>query len=387
MTGTVRILTVRGIGIDVHVSWLVVYGLITWTLAAGYFPRVLPDLPASVYWLSGLIAALLLFISVLLHELSHAFVAMSQGLAVRGITLFLFGGVSHLGDEPPSARSEFLIAVVGPLTSFGIAGVLWAVGALGAVPDGIAGAVVAYLLFVNAALAVFNLIPGFPLDGGRLLRAALWRWKGSLGQATYLASRAGAGFAFGLMALGVLQVFAGSFVGGVWLILIGLFLRNSADASYAQMALREALGNLAVRDVMTRDVVTVPEDASVTQLVDRFWSHHFTSFPVTAGDAVRGIASVRDVNTVPPDAWPSMRVRDMMRALAPELVARPGETALRALERASSNGLGRLAVVDGSRLVGYLSLKDVMHVLALRGFPMGGVAGDRVEAPPLRRAA
>jgi Zn-dependent protease/CBS domain-containing protein len=387
MNSTFRILTVRGIGIDVHASWLVVYALITWTLAAGYFPRVLPDLPASIYWLSGLAAALLLFVSVLLHELSHAFAALRQGLPVRGITLFMFGGVSHLGGEPRSARSEFLIAVVGPLTSFAIAGVLWTVRALGGVPDGIGEAIVEYLLLVNVAVGLFNLVPGFPLDGGRLLRAALWRWKGNLGQATHLASRAGVAFAFGLIALGVLQIFTGSFVGGVWLVLIGLFLRNSADASYAQTALREALAGLTVRDVMTRNVVTVPEDASVAQLVDRFWSQHVTSFPVMAGDTVRGIASVRELGGVSPDAPASTRVRDIMRELRPELVARPGESALHALERASGNGLGRLVVLEGNDLVGYLSLKDLVHVLALRGFPMRGAGGDRIEAPSIGRAA
>ena len=209
MGGTLRIATIGGIPIHVHASWLLVYALITWTLAVGYFPRALPERGAAAWWVSGLIAALLLFVAVLLHELSHAFVARAHGLRVRGITLHVFGGVSHLEDEPPSPRAEFLIAVVGPLTSLGLAGLLWAVLSAGLVPAGSPAAIVEYLVFVNAAVGVFNLLPGFPLDGGRLLRAGLWRWKGTLARATYLASRVGTGVALGLVGLGVLQILAG----------------------------------------------------------------------------------------------------------------------------------------------------------------------------------
>src|SRR5688572_24945113 len=294
-----RVLTIRGIPINVHVSWLVIYGLITWTLATGYFPRALPELPAAAHWANGLLAAFLLFVSVLLHELSHSLVAIGQGLSVRGITLHVFGGVSHLEDEAPSPRAEFLIAVVGPVTSFAIAAGLWAMSAAGLVQPVWAQAVVTYLVVVNVAVGIFNLVPGFPLDGGRILRAALWKWKGSLGQATYIASRVGVGFAFALMALGVFQIFGGTLVGGFWMILIGLFLRGAADASYSQMALREALARLPVREIMTREVVTVAPDATVEQLADAFWSHHVTSFPVVDGGTVRGIASVQQVHAVP----------------------------------------------------------------------------------------
>jgi Zn-dependent protease/CBS domain-containing protein len=371
MGGTVRVLTIRGIPINVHVSWLVIYGLITWTLAVGYFPRALPDLPAAAYWANGLLAAFLLFVSVLLHELSHSLVAMAHGLSVRGITLHVFGGVSHLEDEPPSPRAEFLIAVVGPVTSFAIAAVLWAISAAGLVQPAWAQAVVAYLVLVNVAVGVFNLVPGFPLDGGRLLRAALWKWKGTLGQATYIASRVGVAFAFVLMALGVWQIFGGAVLGGFWFILIGVFLRGAADASYSQMALREALARLPVRDIMTREVVTVRPEATVEQLADAFWSHHVTSFPVVDGDAVRGIASVQQVHAVPPEQRTQRQVSDLMRPLTDELTVGPDDSVFDALGKATRNQVGRLAVLKDSRLVGYLSLKDITHVLALRGLPDG----------------
>jgi Zn-dependent protease/CBS domain-containing protein len=368
VTGSaVRIVSIADIPVYVHASWLAVYGLLTWTLAVGYFPRALPGVSTGAYWVSGLIAALLLFASVLLHEVAHAVVARGHGLRVRGITLHVFGGVSALDDEPPTPRAEFLIAIVGPVTSFATAGALAVLAASGVVPAGVPAAIVQYLVGINIAVGVFNLVPGFPLDGGRLLRAALWQWQGSLPRATYRASQVGTAFAFALMGLGTLQVLAGALVGGLWLIFIGLFLRTAADAGYAQVALRETLGRLIVRDVMTQDVVTVAADASVTDLEERFWAHHFTSFPVVAEGRVEGVAVVHDVRNVAPERRPDMRVREIMRPLSEALIVAQGDGLVQALEKASGNGLGRLAVLESGRLVGYLSVKDITHVLALRG--------------------
>jgi Zn-dependent protease/predicted transcriptional regulator len=378
-----RVLSVAGIPINVHMSWLVVYALITWTLAVGYFPRTLPGLSPVDAWLSGLAAALLLFVSVLLHELSHAFAARVHGLSVSGITLHVFGGVSQLDEEPASARAEFLIAGVGPLSSFAIAGVLWGVRAAGVVTGGVPSAILDYLIFINTALGVFNLVPGFPLDGGRILRAALWKWKGSLRPATLIASRVGGAVAVILMMWGFLQVMTGAFIGGVWMILIGLFLRGAADASYAQLELKETLGRLHVDDIMVRNPVTVGANDPVAALVDLLWAHHFTSFPVVddAGRAA-GIAGLQHVQPVPREHWEHTLVRDVMQPLSPELSVERGDTAYRAFEKASRNGLRRLVVVDGERLVGYLSLKDIAHVLALRG-----VTRPDERRPALRRVA
>ena len=388
MGSSVRVLSIGGIPIYVHVSWLAIYALITWTLAVGYFPQVLPDMPPAAYWLSGLIAALLLFVSVLLHELSHSFMALAHGLPVKGITLHVFGGVSHLEDEPPTPRAEFLIAVVGPLTSLGIGALLWGVRSLGIAATGTAGAITAYLLFVNVAVGIFNLIPGFPLDGGRILRSVLWHWKGTLSRATYTASRVGVVFAWALVALGLVQILGGAVVGGIWLVLIGLFLQTTANASYAQVALREALARVPVRQVMARDVVSVPPEATIEELVEQFWVHHFTSFPVVDDGRVVGIASVQQVHAVPRERWGVARVRDVMYPLTDDLVARPSDTLFDALAKASRNGVGRLAVMDGPRLAGYLSLKDIAHVLALRGLDQGGAPAVPAAMPrALRRAA
>ena len=383
---TLRIFRIAGIPISVHASWLAIYALITWTLAVGYFPRMLPDLERAEYWAHGLVAALLLFVSVLLHELSHSLVALAHGLSVRGITLHVFGGVSQLDGEPPNARAEALIAGVGPVTSFGIAGALWALREMGLATSGSAAAVLAYLVTVNLLVGVFNLVPGFPLDGGRLLRAALWQWYGSLPRATYLASRIGVGIAYALMAFGIFQMFAGSFVSGMWTVLIGLFLQSAANTSYAQVGLREALGRLPVSDLMTRAVVTVSPDDTVADLVDQFWRHHVASFPVVDDGRVVGVASINQLKQLQQDQWPLMRVASLMRPLDDSLAIRSRDTAFQAFERASSNDLGRLAVIDDGRLVGYLSLQDLTHALALQSLGDASSRGRR-GARPLRRVA
>jgi Zn-dependent protease/CBS domain-containing protein len=382
----VRVLTLFGIPIHINASWVLIYALITWTLAVGYFPQQLPGLEPFAYWANGLLAALLLFVSVLLHELAHSVVATRHGLAVNGITLHLLGGVSELEDEPAHPRTEFLIAAAGPLASFAIALVLWL--ARSTVDVAWLSALFTYLILVNVAIGVFNLIPGFPLDGGRVLRAAIWHVTGNFVRATSIASRVGSLVALGLVMLGVLQTLTGSLLSGVWLVLIGLFLRQAAAASESQVTVRTALGTLPIADVMAREPVTVPWTASVADLVQQFWAHHFTSFPVVDGASVRGIATVHDLGRVPSEDWERTSVQHVMRPLADDLTIPSTATALEAMQKAAANGVGRLAVLDGSRLVGYVSLKDLTHVLALRSVRRGGAErSDLAPVPRARRAA
>jgi Zn-dependent protease/CBS domain-containing protein len=382
---TVHLLSVFGIPININASWVFIYALITWTLAVGYFPRQLPGLEPVAYWANGLLAALLLFASVLIHELAHSLVAIGNGLSVRGITLHLLGGVSQLDDEPPDPRTEFLMAAAGPLASLALALVL----SLARIPvDAPWGdAILTYLMYVNVAVGVFNLIPGFPLDGGRLLRAVVWRSTGDFARATATASRVGRGVAIGLVVLGTWQAFTGSFLSGLWLVLIGLFLRQAASLSHSQATLASALGELPVTDVMTREVVTVSWNATVADLVQQFWAHHVTSFPVVAGGVVRGIATVHDLDRVAVDAWERTSIQNVMRPLTGSMTIPSTASALDALQQASTNGIGRLAVLDGTRLVGYLSLKDLGHVLALRSLPAPGADRAAAAPQPVRRAA
>jgi Zn-dependent protease/predicted transcriptional regulator len=382
MSASLTLFSIRGIPVRVHASWLAVYGLIAWSLAVGYFPQALPELRPATHWLGGLIAALLLFASVFLHELSHSLVALRFGIPVASITLHVFGGVSELTREPDSPKTEFAIAIVGPLTSFAIAAAVALVGAAVA-PGPVVGAVMQYLVLVNVVVGAFNLVPGFPLDGGRVLRAVLWRAKGDLAWATRIASGAGSAFGLGLIALGVWRGLAGEFLGGLWFVVIGLFLRQASAASYQQLVVRGALGGRTVADVMTREIVDAPPEATVEALVnDYFWRHHVSSFPVVERGRLLGLVSIHDVGRVPRERWPRTRVGDVMRPIAEPLVVSPRESLWQALEKVSRNGIGRVAVVDGDRLAGYLSVKDIMHVLTVATLATGaGGLGTRKEPP------
>jgi Zn-dependent protease/CBS domain-containing protein len=376
----VTLFHIRGIPVRIHPSWLAIYGLIAWTLAVGYFPSVLPDLPRATHWTGALVSALLLFVSVFLHELSHSLMALRYGIGVSSITLHVFGGVSQLEREPDQPAAEVAIAVVGPLTSFAIAGACWLAVSSLAAPDAISGAMGRYLVLVNVAVGIFNLVPGFPLDGGRILRAALWAARRDRIAATRTASRVGMGFAVLLMLLGVWRALGGEFLGGLWLVAIGFFLRQAAGLSYHQVILRGALAPHRVAEVMTRAVVSVPPGLTVEHLVDRyFWRYHVTSFPVVDGHRVVGLVSLRELDRLPRERRRTVTVREVMRPLTPDLAISPAESLWTAFERVSGNGAGRVAVVEDGRLVGYLSVKDVLHVLAL--------AGPERDAVIARRAA
>lgn len=257
--GGLSLFRVAGIQVRVDPSWLLIFGLILWSLSAGYFPRAYPDSDTAGYWTAGLLSTLLFFASLLVHELSHSIMARRAGLEVPSITLFLFGGASEMTSEPDDPATEFRIAIVGPLASFALAALFWLVGSV--VPAGLPalfGAVLEYLAWINLALGVFNLLPGLPLDGGRVVRAIVWWRTGSIETGSRVASRAGQGLGLGLMVLGGLQIFGGALVGGIWLILIGLFVRGLAASSHRGLRVRQALEGLHVADVMVSEVETVP---------------------------------------------------------------------------------------------------------------------------------
>src|SRR5262249_2953954 len=236
----IQLFRVRGIPVRIDAGWLLIFGLVTWSLAAGYFPHVLPARSTATYWLQGVAAALLLFGSVFLHELSHALAAVDQGVPVGGITLHVFGGVSQLDAEPPTPRAEMLIAVVGPLTSFAIGGLCLVADRTVEGPPAF-HALVGYLAAINLMVGVFNLVPGFPLAGGRILRAAVWWGSGRLAHATRIASHCGSAVALLLIALGAARALTGDLIGGLWLTLLGLFLHQTARSSWELMRVRARL--------------------------------------------------------------------------------------------------------------------------------------------------
>jgi CBS domain-containing protein len=290
-------------------------------------------------------------------------------MPIRGITLFIFGGVAEMEDEPPSAKAEFLMAIAGPIMSFVLALAFYGVSLIGqaqGLPDPVLG-VTRYLAFLNGLLATFNLLPAFPLDGGRVLRSGLWHWKRDLRWATRVASQIGAGFGVVLMALGVASVLTGNFVSGMWWFLIGLFLHGAARGSYFQLMMRRALEGEPVRRFMCAEPVTVSPAMTVRELVEDFiYRHHHDMFPVTEDGQLIGCVSTREVKAVPREQWDQLIVRDIAKACSPENTIDPDQDAVKALTLMQRTGNGRLVVTQQGRLVGVLALKDLLHLLSLK---------------------
>ncbi len=365
-----------GIQVRVDPSWFLIFLLIWWSLGAGYFPRTQPGTGALQSWAAGLLASLLFFLSLLLHELSHSLVARRAGHEVRSITLFLFGGAAEMTSEPDDPATEFRIAAVGPLSSFGLALLFWLVGRglPEATPSLLLG-VVQYLGWVNLALAVFNLLPGFPLDGGRMLRAILWWRTGSLRRASRVATQAGKGLGLGLALLGGLQIFSGALVGGIWLVLIGLFARGLAESSYQSLVLRQLLGQVSVEDVMVREPVTVAPDLALDRLIDEYvLGHGFRGFPVVENGRALGVISIDQLARVPAEARPTRRVRDLMTPADASSSVTPDTPLLEALAAMARAGTGRLLVLRPGTgdLLGLLTQTGLSRFVELRQALGGG---------------
>jgi len=364
-TDRIQIARVMGIPIYVHFSWVIIFGLIVWTLSTGYFPAQYPDLPASSYWAKGLVASLLFFTSILLHELGHALVALRHGLRTRSITLFIFGGVAQLEKDPKDGRAEFWMAAAGPVVSLTLAGLFYMCAALPFVGPS-AAAVAKYLALINLVLALFNLVPAFPMDGGRLLRGALW---GPLGKAraTRIASGAGTFFAFFLMFAGVFSLLRGDLLAGVWYILIGWFIKDASTASYQQVRLDEALRGLTVRDAMVDAVVTVPSSGSVAETArEHFMRTGYGSYPVTRGETVVGLLCLKDVLGLSAEERESTSVQGAMRPLTDGIVTDPDAPLPVAIARMAQAGTARLLVMHEDRLVGLLTMNGVIRRLKVR---------------------
>lgn len=363
--GRLQIARVLGIPIYLHFSWMIIFGLIVWTLATGYFPAQDPDLPAISYWAKGLVASLLFFVSILLHELGHAAVAQKNGIQIRAITLFIFGGVSQLEKDPQDGWTEFKMAAAGPIVSLVLA-VFFGLGATASALVPSARAVARYLALINLSLALFNLVPAFPLDGGRLLRGLLWRSSGKV-RATQVAASAGTFFAFSLIAVGVLSLLRGAGIAGVWYILIGWFLKEASAGAFSQSRLDEALRGVTVRDAMITDVATLPADISVAEAArDHFLHTGYGGYPVVRGDTVVGLLCLRDVLGLPPAEREATSVQAAMRPLGGRIVVDLEEPLLAAMGQMIQGGAGRLLVVQEGRFVGLLTMDSVIRHVRVR---------------------
>jgi Zn-dependent protease/CBS domain-containing protein len=365
----VSLFRILGFEVRIDASWLILAILVTWTLAVGLFPAWYPDLAANTYWWMGIVGALGLFVSIIFHELSHSLVARRYGLPIKGITLFIFGGVAEMTEEPVSPKVEFLMAAAGPIASFVLAAIFYGIGAVGASADWPvpAAGVVAYLAIINVVLAAFNLVPAFPLDGGRMLRAALWAWKGRMRWATRVASNIGSGFGLVLIFLGIFNVVAGNFIGGFWWFLIGLFLRAAAGTSYRQVVVRQALEGVPVRRLMNRTPVTVSPSLPVSDLVENFfYRYYFKMFPVVDGERVLGCVTSGDVRDLPRERWPYTTVGEIMRKASSENTVSPDLDAVEAMALMNRSRNSRLLVANQGRLAGIITLKDMLSFLSLK---------------------
>lgn len=361
MESSLRIARVGGINIGIHYTWLIAVVLISWTLAVGFYPGVIPGHDRSTYWVMGVASALLLFLSVLVHELSHSFVAKARGLPVESITLFIFGGVSNIRGEAEDPQDEFWVAVVGPLTSVALAGLFY--GLLQAAEPGRTPvrAVLSYLATINLALAIFNIIPGFPLDGGRVLRSIVWGITGSLRKATNVAATVGQIVAFLIVGAGIFQIFEGNFLGGIWLVLIGWFLNSAAESARGQAELAAIFQGVRVRDVMQPEVEPVPPSLSVHDLVYEYIIRRGRrALPVVADGALVGIVTITDVKELPVEAWPGKTVADIMTR-APLQTIGPDADLAQAARQLAERDLNQLLVVDRGQLVGLLGRGEILR--------------------------
>jgi len=377
-----RLFRLLGIPISVDASWLIILALLTLSLATGfpamlhkYFPGDTHELAPAEYWVMGLVTSLAFFACIVLHELGHAVVAKGRGMPIRGITLFLFGGVAELGEEPTSATTEFLMAVAGPIVSVILAFGFWLMAVVGynaGWPHPVV-MVLGYLGAINGLVLAFNLAPAFPLDGGRVLRSILWSLTGNLRRATHWASLAGQAFAWLLIAWGLVHFFAGNWLGGIWIGMIGLFLNNAAQISYQQVLVRKALQGEPVRRFMNPDPIVVPESLDLHHWVEDFvYRYHREVFPVVSNGHLEGCVETRALSHIPRGEWGRRTVAEVMRHDLAALTISPDADALDAFSKMQRNGVSCLLVTQGDRLVGMIGLSDLLRFLNLKLDLAGG---------------
>jgi Zn-dependent protease/predicted transcriptional regulator len=367
MPGTFRIGKIAGIDIDIHVSWIIILVLLTVSLATGWFPQLYPGWSTATYWLIAFLSSLLLFVSVLLHELAHSLVARRRGLPVKSITLFIFGGVSNIEREPKSPGIEFQLAFGGPLTSLviGLACFLLQVPLRGS-SSPLEG-ILFYLAVTNILLGLFNLIPGFPLDGGRVLHSIVWRLTGNLRQATRVASLTGQVIAYLFILLGIWIFFAGDLLDGIWFGFIGWFLLSAAQSANAQGMLTSVLRGVRVGEVMNPKPATVPADISLQQLVDAYFLPGGLRYAlVMQGEKLVGLITLSDIRHIPRDQWGQVPVSTAMVPLARLHVATPQQSLSDVLPFMAGRDVNQLPVVDNGALVGILSRDAIVQYLEVR---------------------
>jgi Zn-dependent protease/CBS domain-containing protein len=370
-----------GFAVRLDASWIIIAALIIWSLAAAIFPHAYPGLAEATYWWMGLFGALGFFASIVAHEFCHSVVARHYQLPMNGITLFIFGGVAEMGDEPQTPKIEFLMALAGPVSSIILGVIFYLIARAGrSGPEPVIG-VIAYLAWINWLLAAFNLIPAFPLDGGRLLRAALWHWKRNLTRATWTASQIGSGFGLLLIAFAIYELFYGRLIPAVWYFLIGTFLRTAARSSYDQVLLRSALAGEPIRRFMRPDPVVVSRAMSIRELIENyFYRYDLKVYPVVDdSQELIGCVTAADVKAFPQTEWDRHSVTEITHSCSEADTVGPETDALKALSKIQATGAKGLLVTDHNHLLAIISPRDIMNFLkaklAMEG--RGGQLGAR----------
>jgi len=369
LTKSIPLFTLFGFKVKMDLSWIVIGLLLLWTLAGAFFPMLYPELTTGIYIGMAVLGVAGLVISVVVHEFSHAIVGRHYGLPIGGITLFIFGGIAEMKDEPANPKVEFWMAIAGPIASLGIAGIsflLYSASINLQWPIVIAG-VLNYLWQINLILAIFNMIPAFPLDGGRVLRSALWKWKGQLQWATGVSASIGVGFGFLLMILGVLAFFAGNPIGGLWYFFIGIFIRMIAQSSYQSIVIRNSIKGQKIDEFVNHRPIFVLPETRIDELVnDYILQHHHKMFPVVVGDRLVGCVSTHQISTVDRGQWGNVRVADIMRPCEEENTVQTGTDIQNILPQISGRPSARLLVLDGNRLVGIVNTNDLLKWISIK---------------------
>jgi len=367
MPGSLRLGKIAGIDIYAHLSWFIILVLLTWSLASGWFAQLFPGWATTTYWIVAFISALLLFGCVLVHELAHALVAQASGLTVRNITLFIFGGVAHVEEDMKRPGVEFRVAIAGPIASFLLAGVAFLLVLPLRGSGASAEAALDYLAVANFLLGAFNLLPGFPLDGGRVLRSIIWKATGNFKKSTHIASSVGQAFAYVFILLGIIGFFTGNFFNGLWVVFIGWFLLSAAQTASTQVELQSALQGVSVGQVMDPRPFAVPANISVQKLVDQYFLPlGLHSAPVTQGEYLAGLITLSDIARVARERWSYTPVGHVMRGLQQVYVATSEQPLQEVFQMMDAQSINQVPVVEYGRLVGLLSREAIIRYLQVR---------------------
>lgn len=358
-----------GFTVSVDASWGIILFLVLWSLSKGLFPSYFPDLSIQTHWLMGLVGTVGLFVSIVIHEFSHSLVARKYGLEIKGITLFIFGGVAEMKDEPNSPKTEFLMAIAGPIASIMLSilfAALYQVSDMLGLPVPIIG-VLGYLSAINMLLAVFNMVPAFPTDGGRILRSLLWWIKGDISWATQVASRISLVFAIVIIFTGFMNMIGGNPIGGLWWILIGSFLFSAANASYQRLLMKQSFEGKTVHHFMNQTPVTVPSHITLQEFVDKYlYRYHYKMFPVIEDDKILGLITIQTLKSYPHEEWNHLLVGKTMQPQSPDNSISSNIPINDALNKMIETGVSRLLVTENKKIVGIITLKDLLEYLALK---------------------